>query len=82
MEALKFKTKDKIKDGDGKDTEIIEILNVNVEKVSNGWIIRTEYDEDDPVVEVFNNTEQDDGNRKTIQAIIESMGLDSEVFLK
>lgn len=82
-EALAFKPKGpRTKDGDGDDTEIIELSSVNITKIANGWIIGTEYDDDEPVVEVFNNVEQEDGNRKTVQAIIESLGLDSEVFLK
>ena len=77
---LQFKTT--TKDGDGGDTEIEGLANINVKKVDNGWIINTEYDDADDVTEVFNNTEQSDGNRKAIQAIIESMGLENEVFLK
>jgi len=72
-----------IKDGDGDDGGVISVTNVVISFASNGWIITTFYDNEEEIVEVFTITgEGKIGHKETVQAIIESMGVQELVEIK
>lgn len=82
---LQFPSEEKkpiIKDGDGEDGDKVYIDNIIIAMATNGWIITSVYDNDEDVTEVFNWESDKEANKKTILAIIESMGLQEEVKLR
>jgi ribonucleoside-diphosphate reductase alpha chain len=59
--------------------DFIEVINITISKVSNGWVITTYFEDDTEIVEVYDIDGKDDGNKQSIKCIIKSMGLENEV---
>jgi hypothetical protein len=84
MEKVVYKLNDRDQFDDvsydgGGGGDFIEVINITISKVSNGWVITTYFEDDTEIVEVYDIDGKDDGNKQSIKCIIKSMGLENEV---
>lgn len=82
VEQLKTKPRILPKDGDGDDGEFTPTENINIKSVANGWMVTTSFEDGTEVVEVFDTDGNDNGNLQTVQAVLESMGVEDEIKIK
>lgn len=69
------------KEGDGGE-DGLELEELNIRVVSNGWVIQSIFDDESEMIEVFDNIGKDDGGKQALDLILTRLGLRNKVVIK
>lgn len=69
------------KDGDEDGDGVVGISEITIKKADNGWVITSLFADEEmtEIIEVFNVEDLKDGEKKAVQCIIDSMGLQNNI---